>query len=426
MLEVFIVMLGILAISMLAQERLNIPLPFSLLSLALAVTLTGVVDLHSNSAEVSALVLAVLPLLIAGDTISVKLRDFKKHWFRFFYLACISVALSVVAALSIHKFILPEYGLSYLALALLYIPATATDPVAVSAAMGGNKDIPRDLKICAESESLLNDLFALIFFSICVSLLTFESQGDVAGQITPLALDVLLMIGIPIVIGGIVGLVGIGLLSLTKNPVIETIIILLAAYLSFYGAEHYHASGILAIVVSIVMTFDFIDLMIRKDKGIIDGATKSHSFGLLKEAIVHKNNLESVINYIKAFGMLAVTAIFIAMVTMLNWTALFEHSKAIVMIFLSTTVIRFFMMAKFVGMTNMIARLESMKSSWIPVMGFAGVKGGLSIVMISVYLPDSFEHKALFETIISGVILLSTLTYPLALQVTIRLLKKKL
>ena len=104
-----------------------------------------------------------------------------------------------------------------------------------------------------------------------------------------------------IVIGGIVGLVGIGLLSLTKNPVIETIIILLAAYLSFYGAEHYHASGILAIVVSIVMTFDFIDLMIRKDKGIIDGATNSHSFGLLKEAIVHKNNLESVINYIKAF-----------------------------------------------------------------------------------------------------------------------------
>jgi len=426
MLEIAILVLGILAISMLLQERLGIALPLSLLLLAILASVTGVLDVHNDSKDFSTLMLALLPLLIAGDAMGVKFHDFKRHWFRFLYLACVSVGLSIVAALSIHSFLLPEYGLSYLALALLYIPATATDPVAVGAVMGGNKSIPRDLKICAESESLLNDLFALIFFSVAVSLLSFDMDGDVNGQALVLAGSVSLMILIPIGIGIVVGLVGIYMLSLTKNPVMETLIIVLSAYVSFYGAEHYHASGILAIVISVVMIIYVIEGMLEKENALIDGEANTSSLPMLKQAIVRRDNHVSVINYIKAFGLLAVASVFVAMVTMIDWGQLFAHWKAILIIFLSTTIIRFAMMAKFVGMTKMSSRLENMNYSWIPVMGFAGVRGGLSIVMISVFLPDSFENKALFEVIITGVILLSTLIYPLALSATLKLLKNKL
>ncbi len=426
MLEISIIVLSMLAVSMLLQEKLHILLPFSLLVMAIAADYTGIINLHIDSAGFSAIMLGLLPLLIAGDAMGVKAHDFKRHWFRFLYLACFSVGLSILAALLIHPLILPEYNLSYLALALLYIPATATDPVAVGAVMNGNKTIPRDLKICAESESLLNDLFALIFFSIAVALLTFDFNGDVNSQSLSLAGSVTLMFLIPVGIGAVVGLAGIYLLSLTKNPVLETLIVILAAYISFYGAEHYHASGILAIVISVVMIVYVIEKMLEEDKDVIENKSKSLSLPILTEAIVRRDNHQNVIDYIKTFGLFAVAAVFVAMVSMIDWEQLFAHWKAILIIFMSTTIIRFVMMAKFVGMTNLLGRLENMNKNWIPIMGFAGVKGGLSIVMVSVFLPDSFEHKALFETIISGVILLSTLIFPIALSLSLKVLKGKL
>jgi CPA1 family monovalent cation:H+ antiporter len=423
MLEIAIIVLSILCISMLLQERLSTPLPVSLLVLAVGANIFGFIDVRMTAATFSAILLALLPLLIAGDSVGVKLDDFKKHWFRFFYLACISVGLSVIAALSIHQFILPEYGLSYLSLALLYIPATATDPVAVGAVMGGNKDIPRDLKICAESESLLNDLFALIFFSIAVTLLDFDFTNDVQGQAISLAFTTLLTFVIPVVIGLVIGVVGVFLLRLTNNPVAETLILILAAYVSFYGAEHYHASGILAIVVSCVMITYLIERFIEQD---IQENRRSKKIAALNKSIVRKDNHVMVINYIKAFGLLAVAAVFVSMVAMIEWADLLLHWKAIVVIFASTTVIRFLMMAKFVGMTNISKRLESIPYSWIPVMGFAGVRGGLSIAMLSLFLPDSFEHKAMFEVIIVGVILMSTIIFPIALAIILKLLKGRL
>jgi CPA1 family monovalent cation:H+ antiporter len=426
MLEIAIIVIAILGLSMILQERLKIALPVSLLLLAIGANVIGLIDVHIDSAMFSAILLSLLPLLIAGDAVGVKYHDFKKHWFRFLYLACVSVGLSVIAALSIHKLILPEYGLSYLALALLYIPATATDPVAVGSVMGGDKSIPRDLKICAESESLLNDLFALIFFSIAVALLEFDSAGDVSAQTYKLAFHTLLTFIIPLVIGASVGVLGILLLKMTHNPVAETIIIVLAAYMSFYGAEHYHASGILAIVVSVVMIVYVIELLLRKDQEYIDNEGDKAPFRLLSSAIVRRDNHVMVINYIKAFGLLAVAAVFVSMVAMIEWKDLITHWKAIVVIFLSTTLIRFVMMAKFVGMTNISKKLETIPYSWIPIMGFAGVRGGLSIVMLSLFLPDTFEHKALFETIIVGVILLSTLICPIALSFVLKALKDKL
>jgi CPA1 family monovalent cation:H+ antiporter len=51
---------------------------------------------------------------------------------------------------------------------------------------------------------------------------------------------------------------------------------------------------------------------------------------------------------------------------------------------------------------------------WWSVLLFAGIKGGLSIVMLQM-LPAGFEHKEMFDAIVIGVILLSTLFYALVL-----------
>ena len=51
---------------------------------------------------------------------------------------------------------------------------------------------------------------------------------------------------------------------------------------------------------------------------------------------------------------------------------------------------------------------------WWSVLLFAGIKGGLSIVMLQM-LPKGFEHQEMFNAMVIGVILLSTFVYALVL-----------
>jgi len=60
---------------------------------------------------------------------------------------------------------------------------------------------------------------------------------------------------------------------------------------------------------------------------------------------------------------------------------------------------------------------------WWSVLLFAGIKGGLSIVMLQM-LPKGFEHKEMFDAIVIGVILVSTFVYALVLVGIIMLNKK--
>jgi CPA1 family monovalent cation:H+ antiporter len=55
---------------------------------------------------------------------------------------------------------------------------------------------------------------------------------------------------------------------------------------------------------------------------------------------------------------------------------------------------------------------------------FAGIKGGLSIVMLTM-IPRSFEHLEMFKAVVIGVILLSTFIYSAILIIVIETNKKK-
>jgi CPA1 family monovalent cation:H+ antiporter len=82
--------------------------------------------------------------------------------------------------------------------------------------------------------------------------------------------------------------------------------------------------------------------------------------------------------------------------------------------FLITTVIRAFMMGTFSIVSNLTKKMSNIGVRWWSVLLFAGIKGGLSIVMLQM-LPKGFEHKEMFDAIVIGVILLSTVVYALVL-----------
>jgi len=53
------------------------------------------------------------------------------------------------------------------------------------------------------------------------------------------------------------------------------------------------------------------------------------------------------------------------------------------------------------------------------VLTFAGIKGGLSIVMLTM-IPASFPHLEMFQAVVIGVVMLSTFIYSLVLLAVIR------
>lgn len=61
---------------------------------------------------------------------------------------------------------------------------------------------------------------------------------------------------------------------------------------------------------------------------------------------------------------------------------------------------------------------------WWMVLSAAGVKGGISILMLHM-LPRGFEHRELFEAVIINQILLSTFIYPIILMGVIKLFSQK-
>ena len=78
--------------------------------------------------------------------------------------------------------------------------------------------------------------------------------------------------------------------------------------------------------------------------------------------------------------------------------------------FIATTVIRAAMMSVFAWITNKTTKMVDVNRRWTTVLSFAGIKGGLSIVMLTM-IPANFEHIETFKAIVIGVIMLSTFVY---------------
>ncbi|MDX1796561.1 MAG: hypothetical protein R3219_07530, partial [Hydrogenovibrio sp.] len=74
---------------------------------------------------------------------------------------------------------------------------------------------------------------------------------------------------------------------------------------------------------------------------------------------------------------------------------------------------------RFMRTSNRIDWMESVSFDWWVVLTFAGVKGGLSILMVHM-LPNDFAYKELFEAIIIGNIILTTFVYSLVLTVYVK------
>ncbi len=213
------------------------------LSLALvndAISWAGQIDPH--------LILYIfLPTLIFEAAFAMDVHTFKKSFGNAFILAVPGILVAIfLTALTVLLFKFANIGLQDWSwqIALLFgVVVSATDPVAVVSIlkeMGASKK----LGTLIEGESLMNDGTAIVLFM--VFLLTITTGG---GDTSPFVEFFRVALG-GTVVGIVIGWIVIKWVKKVFNDaLVEITVIIAAAYITFYVAEHiFHVSGVLGLV----------------------------------------------------------------------------------------------------------------------------------------------------------------------------------
>jgi CPA1 family monovalent cation:H+ antiporter len=189
-----------------------------------------------------------LPPLVFEAALCINWREFKKDLPLVGLLASIGVLLSAgVTSIGMHVWLDWDWGSAVLFGVLI----AATDPVSVIATFKGVSSPPR-LTLLIEAESLLNDGTAAVAF---VAVL-----GVMAG-VHPAALSVAGSLLFTIVgglfVGGLVAVCLMLLAGRTPDYLVEITFTTLAAYGSFFIAEYFHTSGVLATLAAGLVVGNF-------------------------------------------------------------------------------------------------------------------------------------------------------------------------
>jgi CPA1 family monovalent cation:H+ antiporter len=422
MILTLLLLLTVLFLSIELQKYLKIPSPITLIGLSYAFYYIFPHMVLFSEESFAELVLFLIPILIAADALQLQLEDLKKNALSLIYLALISVAISVGFGILTANTFFAEYHLGVGAIIALFAMVLATDPVSVVSVFSSFK-VPHKLAILAEGESLFNDATALIIF-VFIAIPMIKGVEIGALDIAIVSVKVILF---STLVGLMVGYLGVILMRMTADPMSELVLILMTAYGAFEVAEHFHLAGLLAVIVGIITlntitqkSFDEKARKVKKARNIVNRANKSKkvfSSGFMS-GITRKlsSDISSIerhnqnLNYVAVLALLANTFLFMSMASIVHIDLLLKYQKEILLMFLVTTVIRAFMMGTFGILSNTTRKMTDIGVRWWSVLLFAGIKGGLSIVMLQM-LPQGFEHKELFDAIVIGVILLSTFVY---------------
>jgi len=443
MIETVLAVAAILYLALQIEDKLSIPSPLSLIALSFGLyILMPEIGIAKDADHFAALVLVLLPILLISDSLELSVPELKEHGLSLFYLAVVTVALSIIAAIFLSDWLFGQYHLSIAATIVLFAMVMATDPVSVISIFS-KFELPHSLKIMAEGESLFNDATALIVF-VFIGLYALEGGEITAGYVGEISLIVVL---------GSAGLgIGIGYLCLaalktTENRMAEMMVLIFAGYSAFALAEHFyallnllgahthlHLSGILSCIFAtltvnhwMTKASDYGETRLNREEQDLrrESAQEQPSRRLIDSALAkikvtvaeqqrHSRTKED----IQLLALVANTMLFVAMAEIVRIDLLVQYKKEILVMFLATTVIRALMMAKFAMITKQTVKMTNINFRWWGVLTFAGIKGGLSIVMLTM-IPASFPHLEMFKAVVIGVILLSTFIYSLILLVLI-------
>ncbi|RDC62319.1 Na+/H+ antiporter [Adhaeribacter pallidiroseus] len=240
-LEVIILLLSITILAALVAIKIKIAYPIFLVIIGLLIGLLPGLPMIKLDPDIALLVF--LPPALYAAAWNTSWRDIKKYRrpISFLAIGCVLFTTSIIAYIS--SYLIPGFSLAegFILGAIVSPP----DAVAATSVTKGLR-VPRRIITVLEGESLVNDASGLIAYRYAVA-------AVLTGQF------VFWEAGLQFFIVGIAGvligfLVGYGVYYLHQFingiPTIDTALTLVTPYLSFLLAEHFHFSGVLAVVTS--------------------------------------------------------------------------------------------------------------------------------------------------------------------------------
>ncbi|MHB1926763.1 MAG: cation:proton antiporter [Leptospirillum sp.] len=234
-------LLVVAAVASILAQRIRIPVSATLV---LAGVLLTLLPYAPRIALTKSLIFAVfLPPLVFEGALSISWKELRQDLFPVLVLASAGVLISMgITAVGMHWFLRWDWLPSMAFGALI----ASTDPVAVIA-LFKSLDIRGRLRLLVESESLFNDVVAVVLFGLVLSL--SKAHPGQSGFLTVSGHLLYLAAG-SVMCGFLVSWATHLLAGRTQDLMIGNLLTFVAAFGSFTLADSFHLSGILACVVA--------------------------------------------------------------------------------------------------------------------------------------------------------------------------------
>jgi len=389
--EVILILLFSIAAAVSIAVR-QVHMPYTV-ALVLAGLTLGILKIFTPPPLTKELLFSVfLPGLLFEAAFHIKFREFWRNRLAITSLAVPGVAAAVVLTsiiltpvvntLHLEQHFTWQYALVFGAL------IAATDPIAVAAAFR-SLGVPKRVSVLLDGESLLNDGTAIVFFMLSLSLV--NGASITTGQ---LATDFLEIVGFGGLIGAAVGLSVSQVIKQIDDAMTEITLTTIAAYGSFVTAEHFHYSGVIAVVVAGVICGNY---------GARVGMTPSTRVAV-----------ESFWEYV-AFALNSIVFLLIGLEV--NLDALFGSWQVILVAYLVVTVGRTLVIFVVSGLLRKTR--EKIPWPWSVALTWGGLRGALPMVLV-LSLAKDFPHRDLLVTMTFGVVLISILVHGMTISPLLR------
>jgi len=404
-----ITILTLVIMSSAIGSKLKIPSVFLLLigSYLIYTMMPSLVPLDLASAF-DTIIIFCIPLIFMADSLHLHFRDVRKYWTEIFYLAVISVMISIAIGTSLYYYDIFA-GLSIGGYVALFAINMATDAVSVQSVLSQFKGIPHHIKVLIEGESLGNDATAVIaFFFIGMPWMIGEEMSMAIASVAFAK-----VFAVSTILGLVIGFVFYMSLKLYHDKRSEFFAFIVEAYLAYILAEHFHLSGILTLIVAIMSTKLFVDMELEQGRDDISQSRFSRAYKrtkLSKVVSITSDRVEYIYEMAKEFGYIAAAMIFFVLAEMVDIEKLLHYWREILTMFLITTIIRAVSMAKFAFFGSKSSYLKPVGVEGWFILTFSGMKGALSIILVHM-LPHDLPHRELFESVTIGVVVLSIFVY---------------
>lgn len=389
--EVFIQVLILLAVSIgviAAAKKLNQPYSVALVLVGLLLGVIHIPVLEEAEAFITqshvfqAIIISLfLPILLGDATLKLPFSQLKEQKKPVLALSFGGTFLSFLIIAAGAYFLL---GLPLVVAFTFAALMSATDPISVISIFK-SLGVPKPIVTIIEGESLFNDGIAVVLFQIStIYLLSYLEMGWL-GLGSGLLLFLKFGLG-GILVGGILGYAFSQLLRLYDDYPLEIAFSILLFFGSYFIAEHFHVSGVIAVVVG----------------GLIFG-NYGAKVGMSSTTLMNINTFWDVITLIANSLIFLMIGLEIKNIDFSDkWGII---AMAVVLVLIGRTL----------ALYASVAFVRGLPGSWKLLLNWGGLKGSLSIAL-ALSLPESFAGKDDVLLLTFSVVLFSLIAQGLTIK----------